>query len=311
MIDSLEEQTLRDRTSEALPNTSLIICSRNRPQLLAETIQSVLDGTKLPTEIVVIDQSDQQHPGLATLQSECDCTVRYLWSQSVGAASARNAGITAARYDLLAFIDDDMIVAQNWYGALIRALEQAGPCSVVTGQVLPATDQQAGGFVPSTKEDQTPAVYEGRIGEDVLYTGNMALYRSAITTIGLFDQRLGPGTAFPAAEDNDFGFRLLEAGYRILYVPQAVLYHLAWRSDRDYLPLRWGYGVGRGGFYAKHLRWRDRHMLQRMIYDIMTHLLLFLRRVRGDRRRAYGDAVLTFGILFGAIRWLLTQRKAH
>ena len=98
-------------------------------------------------------------------------------------------------------------------------------------------------FAPSTKVDTAPAVYHGRLHEDVLYTGNMAMDRSAARAVGVFDERLGPGTSFPSAEDNDFGFRLLEAGYRIVYVPEALLYHRAWRSERDYVRLRWSYGA--------------------------------------------------------------------
>ena len=72
-------------------------------------------------------------------------------------------------------------------------------------------------FVSST----VPAVYEGRIGTDVLAGGHMATFRSLLRTVGGFDERLGPGLNFPAAEDNDLGFRMLETGYRILYVPEA------------------------------------------------------------------------------------------
>src|SRR5205823_6583384 len=105
------------------------------------------------------------------------------------------------------------------------------------------------------------------------------------TRVGDFDDDLGPGARFPASEDSDLGFRLLEAGYHIHYIPEAVLYHRAWRSNSDYLPLRWSYGVGRGAFYAKHLRLDDRYIMRRMIRDVRIHALGFAFHLRRDRRR--------------------------
>jgi GT2 family glycosyltransferase len=294
---------------DCLPTVSLIIPSRNRPELLLDTVQSILRGDEVPTELVVIDQSDAPHPTLATLTTDRACEIRYLWTQSVGLSRAWNAGIAAARHAILAFIDDDELVTPAWFATIVRALVQAGPRSVVTGRVLPTEAETPGGFAPSTIIDEVPAIYQGRVGKGVLYSNNMVMYRSAIDEVGPFDTRLGSGASFPTSADNDLGFHLLEAGYRIIYTPEAVVYHRAWRGDDDYLPLRWRYGVGRGGFYAKHLSLRDRYMLWRMVWDIKAHTFLFLRHVWHERRRAYGDAVLALGILSGAARWLLTQRK--
>ena len=122
-------------------------------------------------------------------------------------------------------------------------------------------------------------VYHGRIYKDVLYSGNMALYRTAIDEVGNFDECLGPGTHFPAAEDNDLGFRLLEAGYCIRYVPEAILYHHAWRSQSQVLQLRWAYARGQGAFYAKHLRMGDLYMLRRMLRHLRLQCLLVAGRL--------------------------------
>src|SRR5439155_23952935 len=105
----------------------------------------------------------------------------------------------------------------------------AGPRTIATGRVLSTAPETPGGFAPSTKIEEASIVYEGRVGKDVLWGNNMAMYRSAIAPIGGFDERLGVGSHFPSSEDNDLGFRLLEAGYRFIYVPEAVLYHWYWQ----------------------------------------------------------------------------------
>lgn len=302
--------TTRSPSPTSLPAASLIICSRNRPELLATTVQSVLEGDEVPSELVMVDQSDVPHPALVTLATSRPCTIRYLWTHSIGVSRARNAGIEAAQHAILAFTDDDVVVAPTWFGALARALLQAGPRAAVTGRVLPLAEETHGGFAPSTKVEESPATYEGRLGADVLFANNMAFYRTAIKLVGSFDERLGPGTSFPGSEDNDFGFRLLEAGFRIAYVPEAVLYHRAWRSEDHYLPLRWRYGRGQGAFYAKHLSVRDRHMVHRMGHAVVGHTLAGLFRIRRQPRLAYGDAIYTLGLLSGAAQWLLTQRHS-
>lgn len=298
----------RPAQATPLPSVSLVIGTRNRPALLADTVRSILAGDEVPAEIVIIDQSDEPQTDVAALAREYDCEIQYSWTPTRGSGRARNLGIQAAQHAILAFCDDDMLAPPTWFGALIRALVAAGPDTVVTGQVLAADEEQPGGFAPSLKVDETPALYEGRVGQDVLWSGNMALYRSAVEVVGLFDERFGAGAHFPAAEDNDLGFRLLEAGYRILYVPSAILYHRSWRASDDYGQLRWNYGRGQGAFFAKHLSVRDWHMLSRLITNVRTHLLGFASRVRRQRRLAYGDALYTAGLFAGVGEWLLTQR---
>jgi len=308
MRKAIAAQAMDSSTPASLPSTSLIIPSRNRPELLLATVRSILEGDEIPTELIIVDQSDARDPTLTTLATDCSCEIRYLWTESVGVSRARNIGIAAAQHNILAFTDDDIAVTSTWFGALIRALLCAGPRGVVSGRVLPSIVQKRGGFVPSTKTDEDRSVYAGRVGEDVLFTNNAAMFRSAIDEVGKFDVRLGPGSVFSNAEDNDLGFRLLEAGYRIIYVPEAVLYHRAWRDERDYLPLRWSYGRGQGAYYAKHLSLTDRYMLWRMLGHVKNHALGFIHRVRRQRHLAYGDAVYLLGFFSGAIRWLLTQR---
>src|SRR5215213_1594685 len=104
------------------PRTSLIICSRNRPQMLSDTVASILRGNSLPTELVIIDQSDTRNTALEHMPAAPGCEMRYLWTHSVGLGRARNAGIAAARYEVLAFIDDDMWVPADWYEKLISAI---------------------------------------------------------------------------------------------------------------------------------------------------------------------------------------------
>jgi len=306
--------TMRDPAGEAgppLPACSLIVCSRDRPRLLTDLVYSVVAGQERPREIIVVDQSRVKNVDLANRPPAAGTEVHYEWSRTVGVSRARNIGIRLARHDILVFTDDDMLATPGWFGHLVRGLLRAGTRSIVSGGVR-STEDNPDGFTPSITVDRPPMMFEGRVGRDVLYSGNMAMHRTTFDEVGLFDERLGPGATFPAAEDNDLGFRMLEAGYRIVHVPEAELLHRDWRSGRqDFLPLRWRYGVGQGAFLAKHFRSDDRYTMDRLVGTTKQSVGRCLRALLRHRRHALGDAVYVLGLWVGAARWLLTERRAR
>lgn len=291
-----------------LAPASAIICSRNRPQLLFESVQSVLDGEEVPAELIVMDQSDAPNTSLAALGTVHGCEVRYVCTRTVGECPARNEGIALARHDLLVFTDDDVRVEPTWYGTLVRALVDAGRRSVVTGRILPGISEARGGFVPTLQESTMPAAYTGRVGKNVLLPLNMALYRTAIEAAGGFDERLGAGSPYSGGEDSDLGYRLLEAGYRIVYVPEAVVYHRAWRGDAERDRLRWAYGRGQGAFYAKYLHLRDPYMLRRLAKEVALRAYDAACQARQHPRAAREQLITILGVLSGVGQWLVTQR---
>ncbi len=297
---------------------SLILCTRDRPGILSAALDSILAGETLPGELVIVDQSDALDPGFAGLDRNDSYEIRHIPTASRGLSRARNEGARAARFPILVFTDDDVIVTPRWLSSLVEAALRGAGRTVVTGCVLPGADEGYPGFVPTLKPCH-PAVYEGRVRSDPLVTFNMALYRETWERVGGFDVRLGPGTRFPGGEDNEFAFRILESGYQIECVPEAVLFHRAWRRASDYVPLRWGYGRGQGGFFAKHLSLRDPFILRRLAGSLIRLALRAPGRLVTDpsnpgrrlprRSLFWGDIALALGTVHGTLDWLLTERR--
>lgn len=284
---------------------SVIVCTRERPQLLHDTIESILAGDMKPTEIVVVDQSRRPDP-----QFDQDSeAVRYVWSQSRGLTRARNIGIASASGQVIAFSDDDVRVDTGWLEALVTTIAPEDGLRVAAGQVIPAPPERPGAFTSSYYVDDEPATYTGRIGRDPLGGGNMAMYRSGFDLVGLFDERLGAGARYPAADDNDFGLRLLEAGFSIVYVPEAIVYHRAWRSRWRYPLVRWRYGRGKGGFYAKHLGLSDRHIQRRLARDVGHRVRRLPRNLVREPRQAAGDLAYLAGVGTALMQWLIRERR--
>lgn len=291
---------------------SVIVPTRNRQAFARELVRSIISAETVPAEIVVVDQSDEPDLELSAHTSERGCLVTYRNSPTRGASAARNEGIDLARNDILVFVDDDVLAAPDWLSTLVATLEGADDHTVVTGQVRSGAPESAGGFAPSLNEDEKEAVYEGRAAANVLWTGNMAIFRATVDRIGTFDERLGPGKKrFPGGgEDNDFCFRLLEAGHRIVYEPNAVVYHRAWRPESDYVGVRWRYGRGQGGFYGKHLRLRDPYILRQLTRHVAGCCAAAVRDLPRNPRQAVGSAAYAAGILTAAGEWVVTERLA-
>ena len=278
--------------------------------MLVDTVRSILGGRELPSEIVIIDQSVRPSNQLARIGSYAGCEIKYVRSTEYGVSHGRNLGVKLAHHDVLVLTDDDMRVPAEWFGSLVRALLRERPGTVVTGQVFIDAPERPNTFAPPSTRGERPAVYEGRLKDDPL-TPNMALHRSVFEQVGGYDTRLGPGTRFPAAEDNDFGFRLLEMGCRIAYVPEAFLYHRAWRDRREEYKLCWKYEMGQGAFYAKHMRLSDRFMLNRMLWQIRNQTIRMLRMCLRDRRKSLIDAISIGALLVGAVGWKLKYGAAE
>jgi GT2 family glycosyltransferase len=302
-----------DRQPRARPHvvSSLIISSRDRHSLLAAAVKSVMAGTAVPDELIVVDQSESPSPELSQIAATVPSWLRYTLSDERGLSRGRNLGIALARGQWLCFIDDDVVVTRDWFARLSDAMERVGTRTVITGRVLGGEPEQVGAFAPSLALAEEPFVYRGRPGKDVLHPHNMAVPRTAFDEIGLFDARFGTGSRFPSSEDNDLGFRLLEAGYAIAYDPTIIATHRAWRTPRALLPVRWSYGRGQGAYFLKHATARDRYMLRRLQEDLWRHVKRVPGRATQNVREAAGDLVYSAGVIVGAIEWLASTRRRH
>jgi len=281
------------------PTCSVVIATRNRPGLVLDTVRSILDGSATPDEIVVVDQSPEPNQELLDLAGSSP--VRVIRTDKQGLSAANNVGVAETDGDVLAFINDDVFVDRDWLRNLLRAFGPPDSRTVVTGKVIAGPAEVPDAEAPSLSALDKPRVSAGRINADPLAGPNWACARAALLDVGPFDERLGAGGPYYSAEDNDIGYRLLEAGHEIAYLDDAVVVHRAWRRGDDLLRIEWTYGIGQGAFYAKHLS-RDGWMFKRLVSELRNRL-----PVKPGRRK--GDAVYLAGLLYGLSRWLVFERR--
>jgi GT2 family glycosyltransferase len=277
--------------------------------MLLDTVRSILAADTVPSEIVIIDQSDTPQPELADMGTVRGCHVRYIHPAASGVSRGRNVGIKLASQPVVIMLDDDMLVQSDSLELLVAG-RLGGEKTITTGRVLMAPSEAPGlGQVPGALVTETePEVFRGRQPRQVVPGPNIALPRSVLLEIGGYDERLGPGTRFPAAEDHDLSLRLLDAGCEVRHVPAAVVLHRGWRSRRQRVLLRWKYGRGAGAFYAKHASLRDRHVLGRALLELRVRLGVAIRSAPVAPKATMLQLVSIGALFTGGLEWALRYR---
>jgi len=101
---------------------SVIIPTYDRELSLKKAIDSVLKQTYRHFELIVVDDGSEDNT--ADLVAKYSSGIVYVRQENKGPAAARNRGIRAARYDLLAFLDSDDWFAENKLEAQARAMHE-------------------------------------------------------------------------------------------------------------------------------------------------------------------------------------------
>ncbi len=190
------------------PRVSVVIPAFNREGYLGEAIESVLAQGYPETEIIVVD--DGSTDGTAAVASSYP-DVACLRLRHRGQAAARNAGVAAARGELVAFLDSDDVWAPSKLAAQLAVLEAQPGVSLVFGLV----DEFVSPELPPAAAASVRAPASPRAG---FVSGALLARRSTLAEVGRFDERLRVG------EFVDWLARAQERGLRSEVVPQVVLH---------------------------------------------------------------------------------------
>lgn len=190
---------------------SVVIPVYNGTRYLREAIDSVLAQSRVPDEVLVVDDGSDDHP--EKVVHEYAGRVRCLRQDNRGAAAARNAGILATRGEFLAFLDQD----DRWHEEKLHlqlARFEADPeldlCYTHADLFWePELASEAMVFAEHPRARSVPS-----------YVAPALLARrSAFDRIGLLDPalRFGDGT--------EWALRAMDAGLRVHLLPNVLVYH--------------------------------------------------------------------------------------
>jgi GT2 family glycosyltransferase len=230
---------------------SIVIISKDEASLdgTLTNVYAQAEACKEACEIVVVDASEGR---LDHIRLRHETKVRWVQFQqppgvTVSIPHQRNAGVHAACGEFIVFTDAGCQPEQGWLTRLVAPLLKDE--HVTVGLFIGATDNTG----PCPWGNAARRVLESRYVSES-GSGNLAFRRSVFDAIGGFDEE------FAYSSDTDFGWRLMDAGYQIRSVPDAVVRH-DWGTWGRQLRRSYVYGKGATRLYRKH-RKRLKHVLR-------------------------------------------------
>lgn len=241
------------------PKASVVICTRDRTDDLKRCLDALLQMPDDGQEIVVIDNAPTTDA--TKLLVENYIGVRYVCEKNPGLDFARNRALIEAKNEVVAFTDDDATPDPNWLRALLNNFDSP-LVMCVTGMTMPLELETAGqeafekyspfgkGFERKvyTNANSNP-LSTGQVGAGA----NMAVRKSVLENVGLFDESLDAGTPTQSGGDHEYFTRILLKGYQIVYEPEALSWHRHRRTMEETKKAIKGYGIGVYAFWTRTL----------------------------------------------------------
>lgn len=214
---------------------SVVIITRNEETYIKDLLDSLVTQTILPYEIIIVDAKSDDN----TQQIVRSCMRNYdfvkLYIEEGTRGEGRNYGALKATGDIIAFIDADCIANAFWVQEILRGMKHA---DVVAGQSVRL------GYQAFSSLERVGILHNGT---DVTYPScNLAYSKKVFRKIKGFDP------AFKEAEEVDLNFRAVDAGYKLEYHPEAIVYHRVRESIRGFVKQSFWYGFGRKELTVKH-----------------------------------------------------------
>ena len=261
------------------PFISVIIATRDRPDSLSVCLDSLLRQDYATFEVVVVDNapSSQETAHLVAKRYASTGRVRYVREDTPGLGRAHNRGLANVAAPIVAFTDDDVIVDSRWLSALAWHFAASSKIACVTGLILPAEletraqywAERHGGFGKGFERklydldthrppDRLYPYAAGQFGSGA----NMAFRTETLRQVGGFDPALGAGTLARGGDDLAAFFEVIQAGYQLVYAPEAIVWHHHRRDEAGMRRQAFGYGVGLGAYLTKLILDRPASLFQ-------------------------------------------------
>jgi GT2 family glycosyltransferase len=245
---------------------SVVIPNWNGKKFLAGCLDSLSAQTYSNLEIILVDNGSKDG-SVEFLKANYPNVRLICFEKNTGFSVAVNKGITEARGDLVALLNNDTIVDNRWLEELVNGLDRYADCGSVACKMLGYEDKT---LLDGAGDGYRRGGLPGRIGhreKDIGQfdkeryilgaCGGAALYRrSMLDNIGLLDEDY-----FAYLEDVDLGLRAQSAGYKCAYIPTAIVYHL-------------GCGTTGSGYSAMVVRLSAQNNLNTIVKNLPLPLLL-------------------------------------
>ena len=253
-VKSFEEISLKEKH----PLVTVVVLTKNSEKHIEKCILSLLhqDFPRQMYEILVVDAGSRDR----TLEICGKYGVRIVEDLGGTIGHSRNIGVKMARGNYVAFIDSDCIADKQWLHKLVRSILDADESVVAVGgpNLVPEDNSIVGKVISYMQETflgsgGSPQSYKINKLKPVYSLANCnALYRREILLNRPYDNSLNIG------EDCDLNFRLRQHGYKLVYIPDAIVWHYRPSSMKSFTRKMFLYGLSMARLHKKHrkiIRW--------------------------------------------------------
>ena len=250
-------------------DTTVVICTRDRPAGLRATLASLQRQTDPSFGVLVVDNGSSSPESAMVVEDLAIPRREFLVEPRPGLSRARNRALDAVRTELVAWIDDDEVADADWVRRLKEGFDHEARPAAVCGVMLPAElefeaqvrFEQYGGFskgrgiTPEVLRKGTPSVISPLYPLPSFGSGgNMAFRTESLRSLGGFDPCLGLGTRTHGGGEIRALSMLLSSGHAILHWPAAITWHTHRREMAGLRKQLYGYSAGLSAFYASTIR---------------------------------------------------------
>ncbi len=231
---------------------TVIIPTKNRCELIRELLNSLenLRGlTRIQPNIIVGDNaSSDSTPKIVEMRKTSFPTELILLNvSSPGKSAVLNQAIRRSTGEVLAFLDDDVVVDSSWLEEIENFFQSNRAHCVGQGRIRTGLGDSPDPEIRRLLQ-RYRTIPELEFSNDIgdlhsLNGANIAIRRTVFDRVGYFDERLGPG-ASGTSEDVELAQRIRKADMKIAYMNRAIVYH---RVDRERLTEQ----------YFKQTHWRQ------------------------------------------------------
>ena len=261
---------------------SIIIINYNGKRFLKDCLESIQASEASGAEVIIVDNASTDGSG-EYLRGEFPSVKVMELDRNYGFAEANNRGAEAASGTFLLFLNNDTVVTRGWLLALIEAMSSEPEVGAAGSKLLlynqPGKVNSAGanivfngggydiGFM-----DEDSQKYNVRGPRGAVCAASMMVRKIEFLSLGGFDPLY-----FMYFEDVDLCWRYWLSGYKVLYIPQSVVYHRfgGTTGNSRYVPLRVFYGT-RNALFNILKNYELRSVILPLIFSFLYHGVKFL-----------------------------------
>ena len=208
-----------------MPRVSVVIPTFNCERFIGRTVGSALRQTYRDFEIIVVD--DGSTDGTQAVLAEYGQALHYIKQANQGASAARNAALSRATGEYIAYLDADDLWHPEKLARQVEYLDANPSCGFVHTEVA-VIDEQDSVLYARFNQETGRTVPQGKCLRDILQRSHIQTLtvlerRSAFDRAGKFDLRL------PVAQDYLHWIQVALQGYEVGYLPEP-LGQYRWRA---------------------------------------------------------------------------------